>query len=419
VTFMPEATEKPKQNLISGSSATTDKQVSVSTGEARLLMHWSPELNLRVVDDHSVYPHNALPPQLLKHMQFDRNGNYYPVVHVHDFWITKSRTTVVNETVTELPLTLTLAPLGTMWWQLFVSMDQSFSMHEEMGTMQGDGKDEFKKILLEGNPILLGVTFMVSILHSVFDMLAFKNDISFWRKVKSMEGLSVRTVFLNVVCQGIILLYLFDRETSWMILISSSIGLVIEIWKVNKACDVHLGRWHGIPYPVLDDKKSYSSNKTKTYDDLAVRYLSWVVFPVIFGYSLFSVFYLEHKGWYSWIIGTAVGCVYTFGFIMMTPQLFINYKLKSVAHMAWRPMMYKFLNTIIDDLFAFVITMPTMHRLACFRDDLVFLVALYQRWIYRVDMTRVNEFGQVGDDKAKQALDEQHASPPTPAIASS
>jgi hypothetical protein len=32
-------------------------------------------------------------------------------------------------------------------------------------------------------------------------------------------------------------------------------------------------------------------------------------------------------------------------------------------------MVYKFLNTIIDDLFAFVIKMPTLHRLSCFRDD--------------------------------------------------
>jgi hypothetical protein len=52
----------------------------------------------------------------------------------------------------------------------------------------------------------------------------------------------------------------------------------------------------------------------------------------------------------------------------MCPQLFINYKLKSVAHMPWRQMTYKFLNTIIDDLFAFVIKMPMLHRLSVFRD---------------------------------------------------
>ena len=56
-------------------------------------------------------------------------------------------------------------------------------------------------------------------------------------------------------------------------------------------------------------------------------------------------------------------------------------------------MTYKFLNTIIDDLFAFVIKMPLLHRLSVFRDDLVFLVYIYQRWIYRVDPKRANEFG--------------------------
>ena len=56
------------------------------------------------------------------------------------------------------------------------------------------------------------------------------------------------------------------------------------------------------------------------------------------------------------------------GFITMTPQLFINYKLKSVAHLPWRMLTYKALNTFIDDLFAFVIKMPTMYRIGCFRD---------------------------------------------------
>lgn len=83
---------------------------------------------------------------------------------------------------------------------------------------------------------------------------------------------------------------------------------------------------------------------------------------------------------------------------MMTPQLFINYKMKSVAHLPWRMLTYKFLNTFIDDIFAFVIKMPTMYRLGCFRDDIIFLIYVYQRWAYRVDLKRVNEFGVSGED---------------------
>ncbi len=95
----------------------------------------------------------------------------------------------------------------------------------------------------------------------------------------------------------------------------------------------------------------------------------------------------------------------------MTPQLFINYKLKSVAHLPWRMLTYKFLNTFIDDIFAFVIKMPTMYRLGCFRDDIIFLIFLYQRWIYRVDHSRVNEFGVSGDDIA---LAQQQSNDRTP-----
>lgn len=82
-----------------------------------------------------------------------------------------------------------------------------------------------------------------------------------------------------------------------------------------------------------------------------------------------------------------VNGVYAFGFLFMLPQLFVNYKLKSVAHLPWRSFMYKAFNTFIDDVFAFIITMPTAHRVACFRDDAVFLIYLYQRWYVELGLS--------------------------------
>ena len=129
---------------------------------------------------------------------------------------------------------------------------------------------------------------------------------------------------------------------------------------------------YGFPLLKFKDKSSYADNPTKKYDKLAFKYLSFVLFPLVIGYSIYSLYYETHKSWYSWILASLVGCVYTFGFIMMTPQLFINYKLKSVAHLPWRTFTYKALNTFIDDLFAFIIRMPTLHRLSCFRDGSYF-----------------------------------------------
>jgi hypothetical protein len=48
--------------------------------------------------------------------------------------------------------------------------------------------------------------------------------------------------------------------------------------------------------------------------------------------------------------------------------------------------------------------MPTLHRVAAFRDDVIFLIVLYQRWLYPVDKTRRNEFGQAGTDEEVAAL---------------
>ena len=69
------------------------------------------------------------------------------------------------------------------------------------GAMADGESDTFKRVLSEGNPYFLALTGAVSLLHSVFDALAFKNDIGFWRGKKNVEGLSVRTILLNAFCQ--------------------------------------------------------------------------------------------------------------------------------------------------------------------------------------------------------------------------
>lgn len=106
-------------------------------------------------------------------------------------------------------------------------------------------------------------------------MLAFKSDVSHWRKREELTGVSIRYVFsdmifspsidltnaeryvfmlsgarcayqsfftmqiiTNVFVQLVILLYLIDNntDTSWMILMGSGMGLLIEAWKVRLAC---------------------------------------------------------------------------------------------------------------------------------------------------------------------------------------
>ncbi|KAJ3631025.1 hypothetical protein MTP99_012182 [Tenebrio molitor] len=385
------------KNLLTG----TSEKLEVEDG--KIVSHWHPNFTLNLVTDQTAWTYGGVPAPLDQFIKFTADGKFYkPVLYANDFWNMARDYQPLNET---LFLRILYQPLSLFKWQLYAAQNMR-QMWNVWGDKEGESDEEqdtLKETLMDTNPYLLGVTICVSILHSVFELLAFKNDIQFWNNRNSLEGLSVRSVFFSVFQSLVVLLYVLDNETNTLVRISCFIGLGIELWKIYKVVDIKFenGRL------IFKDKGSYVESSTKVYDKLAFKYLSWVCFPLLVGYSIYALLYLEHKGWYSFVLDLLYGYLLTFGFIMMTPQLFINYKLKSVAHLPWRMLTYKFLNTFIDDMFAFVIKMPTMYRIGCFRDDIVFLVFLYQRWIYPVDKTRKNEFGYSAEEERKAIANAQ------------
>ena len=393
------------------------------------VLFWKPALSVQLVHDLSSYPPGAIPPQLQAALQFDAAGDYFPGLDVDSFWLMEKDHVAVNRTALGHPgasveLRLSYSTLGMWKWLMQVQMAAQWKQQSAMGMQTSAGHDELKRMMLETDPLLLGVTMAVSALHTVFDFLAFKNDVQFWRKNKSLEGLSVRSIALNCFFQLVILAYLFDNDTSVMILASSSVGLLIELWKLRKAVRV---RWVGVgggaawwaPWRGVraEAAQTYARSRTAGHDKVATDHLLYVIAPLVVGYSTYSLVHNSHRSWTSWFLGSLTGFIYAFGFVMMTPQLYINYKLKSVAHLPWRAMVYKSLNTFVDDLFAFVIKMPTLHRIACFRDDLIFFVYLYQRWAYRTDYKRTNEFGQGGEEEGGEQQQQQGELTTTPAAA--
>lgn len=136
--------------------------------------------------------------------------------------------------------------------------------------------------------------------------------------------------------QTIIFLYLVDNSdgTSWMILLGQGMGILLEAWKITKTVDVRVrpaaqDSW--LPYKVTFEDKhklSETEKKTKEYDEIAFRYLYMVAIPLLLAYAVYSVLYDTHKSWYSFVITTLVGSVYAYGFLMMVPSLYINYRLK-------------------------------------------------------------------------------------------
>lgn len=424
------------RSLLGAANATSDPaedDVPDTTGPV-ISSFYHPNFTLSFIPDTGLLNFPQMHPALRQFVQLEPtnsrdntglNGWYYPVLYLNTFWQLRSHMTELNSTVTHLPLNLELKNEANWKYNIMATMDEGMKETARKAAQgqtpagSGDGSEleMIKEVILDSNIYLLATTAIVSVFHMIFEMLAFKSDVSHWRNKKDNVGTSVRTILANVFMQSIIFLYLLDNNenTSWMILFGQGTGIAIEAWKITKTADVRIRPAPPgslIPYRiVLEDKHKLSETEKKTeeYDQIAFRYLYIVAVPLLLAYAAYSLLYETHKSWYSFIITTLVGSVYAYGFLMMVPSLYINYRLKSVAHMPAKAMTYKFLNTFIDDLFAFTIKMPTLHRLATLRDDVIFFVYLYQSYKYKVDYNRVNEFGQGG---AEEELEEKVANNP-------
>ncbi|ANQ08107.1 Transmembrane protein [Plasmodium coatneyi] len=443
-----ESEEDEKYNLMDGSYTNKKKRIKEEEekkgekGKKEEFYHIKKRIDINIIYDQAKHRINEFNMPHLKRWKINiHNGTYTPPIFLSDFWliendyyvldrtflkdkdkrtsyisvydpyrITKSEkdihSYVVEKNADENKLVKIEINYGTcsFMYYMFIKQldtsiqmmdknDQTFSFQNLTNATATKEINMMKKIIMTTNIYMLIFSALFILLHSIFSFFAFKNDMQFWYQNESMEGLSALSVITTFVCDIILALYLYDSEnTSWLLLFEMFVGVALSAWKVTKA--VHVSFSKSYPYIILKDKKNYTESMTKKYDKIAVKYVGIVLIPCFIGYAIYSLFYYKYKSWYSYIISVLAGTVYTFGFIMMTPQLYINYKLKSVEHLPWKALIYKSLNTFIDDIAFFLIDMPWMHKLSCFRDDVIFLCYIYQRCIYKVDKNRHEHLAQ-------------------------
>lgn len=372
--YLPKKKVKRLKNLLSSSDEPEEEEQD-NTPNVQLASYYHPNFTVSVVPDSGNQKYRHLHPAVRQHIQLEasgardvsgENGWYYPIVFLNTFWQLRNHMTELNSTVDTMPLRITLNNMQNWKFAMVASFDENSKQNSRQaafgGQVPGGGDgSEFemvKQILLDTNIWLLGTTVVVTILHMVFETLAFKNDIvssatlhsptgrmanvirqSHWRKKKDVVGTSVRSILANVFMQAVIFLYLVDNSenTSWMILASQGFGILLEAWKITKSVDVRLrappaGSFFSfLPYVVVFEDKhklTETEQKTKEYDEIAFRWLYVVAVPLLAAYAAYSLIYETHKSWYSYIIETLVGSVYAYGFLMMVPSLYINYRLK-------------------------------------------------------------------------------------------
>ncbi|KAL8685258.1 MAG: hypothetical protein Q9218_007877, partial [Villophora microphyllina] len=269
--IIPKKKVAKTRKLVGASDATAKDEVEEAAPSGpTLASYYHPNFTMSFIPDSGTQSYVHMHPAVRQHVHLEesgardpsgQNGWYYPILFVNTFWQLRDHMTELNSTVKELPLHIDLNTLANWKFSLYASIGEGQKQNQRQaasgGPMPagGDGSEfeEFKRVLIDTNIYLLSTTAIVTVLHMIFEGLAFKSDISHWRNKKDNIGISFRTILANVLMQTIIFLYLFDNSdgTSWMILFGQGVGILLEAWKITKTVDVRVreapaGSW--LPY---------------------------------------------------------------------------------------------------------------------------------------------------------------------------
>eukprot|EP00929_Paragymnodinium_shiwhaense_P105406 TRINITY_DN70401_c0_g1_i1.p1 TRINITY_DN70401_c0_g1~~TRINITY_DN70401_c0_g1_i1.p1 ORF type:complete len:608 (-),score=137.76 TRINITY_DN70401_c0_g1_i1:121-1944(-) len=281
---------------------------------------------------------------------------------------------------------LRFSRIGMAYWTLQYQLGLSFDEAERLYGVNSYDIDSFKQMIGGSSPWKIIIVYSITILHFIFEYLAFSNDIQFWRSKTSFEGLSSTSVAMQAGMSIISLLYVIEVRQSKIAMYFIMFRMCLHFWKLSKMTTLKSSP--SFPFVEWVNRQGVSDQMEEmqeVYEDekKCMRYLMLVLLPIIAivcGYRLVNH---RYRSWYSWIILSLAICSQTAGFVVMTPQVFMNYRLKSVDHLPWRVLSYQAVNTFIDDVFMLCIRMPEVQKYSVFRDDIVFIICCIQRWMYK------------------------------------
>lgn len=191
--YLPKKKAKKLKNLLATSEGEEEEEED-NTPKVWTASYYHPNFTLSMIPDSGSQRFGQLHPAVRQYVQLERtgarditgkNGWYYPIAFLNTFWQLKTHMTELNSTVDTVPLRITLNNMANWKFSILTSIDEGSKQSSRQAAYGGpvpgggDGNEweMVKEILLDTNIYLLGTTGVVTILHMIFETLAFKSDI--------------------------------------------------------------------------------------------------------------------------------------------------------------------------------------------------------------------------------------------------
>ncbi|KAM7382651.1 hypothetical protein PAMP_002373 [Pampus punctatissimus] len=287
-----------------------DTQKKLSIQSEVPVSHWRPHLSINMMSEDFTFNKAGLPSDVRRYMRVSQEGRqmmYLPLLLVNELIFRVRDLMEISSSTVQLPLTVSYEGISLRRFRFWVHLQDVVYSLRQFGFTE-ENIDEIKETLVGSNLYLLVLTALITALQLICEFLALKNDISSWRKKKSMVGMSRKSGIHILVLLGLSSVY----------------------------------------------QRSY----------------------------------------------------FLFG-------LLTSKEMKSVSHLQGSVLMYRGVNTLISDLCSFATffyssgSFSSSHQLSCFRDELLFLLYLYQRRCY-APKARRRESG-THSKKVKTQYSESHS----------
>ncbi|CAF1515817.1 unnamed protein product, partial [Didymodactylos carnosus] len=226
--------------------------------------HIQKKIILNIMQNDVTFDRSQIPQEIFDIFRLVTSTTYLPLMSIDKLSTRLRDYSPLNMSSPELKLQFQYSPVSLGRLRLWLNFERGLESTRQWG-FQDKEIDEIKGIFADNNLTILALTFVVAAFHTLFDFLAFKNDINYWRHRKTMVGLSIRTVLWRSISQFIIFLYLLDSGASLLVLIPTGVGTLIEIWKVTKAFKIKI-RFNGYRPVVTFGAISKAEEDSMMYD---------------------------------------------------------------------------------------------------------------------------------------------------------
>mmetsp|Transcript_4384 Transcript_4384/g.5884 ORF Transcript_4384/g.5884 Transcript_4384/m.5884 type:complete len:639 (+) Transcript_4384:74-1990(+) len=285
-----------------------------------------------------------------------RDNRYGVESYIEDVSLMKRQWIPMDTNITsEKFIEIEFNPISRLYFSVLKTFEEILKVYGLVGFTEDD-MDELKWVLFRRPIHVLVLMQVVGFVQVTLSTLAFKNDVAFFKGRSDYAGLSSRSLATDAVHSIVIFLYVYDFENaSRIVLFQLAVGALIDSWKVKKRMHIELVWVFFLPWlNWKSDQQTAGEKTTEEIDEKGMRYLKMFLYPLSVVWGGYCLWNYQYKSWWSWFISSLADFAYTFGFLNMMPQIFVNYKLKSVAHMPWRVLIYKVCFDVFPTLYRFL-----------------------------------------------------------------